>query len=782
MLMSSRVVPASSRLLPKTRLIAWVLLTLSAALPVHGVGTADVPSVISLDSLNIPDRDGGVDGPAVSAARVTLKFISARDTFVRQGAPTTASGALRSVLVDGDDGGGAVQGLLYFNIFGSGANQVPPGSTINSATLTLRTTNPGSGGAFHRMLRGWGEGASWQSLTSGIQTNNIEARSAADFPMVATTAGRQAINVTPTVAAWAAGQANFGWGIIALGTDAWEFNSRQGAVPPLLSVIFTPKSGGPTALLTASPATIDAGSTTTLSWTSTNSTRCSGTHFSTGGAASGSVQLSPAVSRTYSVACTGTGGTANDSAAVTVNPGPDTTQPSVSMTSPSQGATISGTVTITANAADDIAVQKVQFRLDSSNRCAADTVAPYTCVLDTKLESNGTVTLSAVATDTSGNQTVSSPVTVTINNTIVPPGTIRVPEDYSTIQAAINAAVNGDLVLVGPGTYSGGLNISGKTITLASQFHTTGNTSLINSTIINGGSPAIDVSTSAPNVIIKGFHFTGGNYSVEFRAAGGQSLNNFFDHPGGDALSFENVGGVARDNICIGPGDDCIDLDGPETDVLLVNNVIDVPSDDGIELRNYAYTGSLVVVTMRGNRITGAKEDGIQLIDYAGVQKRRFIIERNVIRNSADVGLGLMDNGDTSEDYRAASMPERIHVFNNTFDGNKYGITGGDNLIAVNNIISRSTVMGLKNIDAASIVANTLFWGNAKNQVGSNMDTPSTVSGNPLYTSSFGLGAGSPAIDAGVASYSYGGATVLTIPPSAYAGSAPDLGRYESGM
>ncbi len=763
--MSRRVASAIYRLLPKNRLIAPVLLALATALPAYA------------------DRNGlGPEGRVASPTPVTLKFTSARDTFLRQGAPTTAAGTSSRVLVDGNDGMGTVQGILYFNVIGSGAHQVPPGSKILSATLTVRITNPGSNSAFHRMLKIWGEGATWQSLSNGIQANNTEARSAADFTLSPATIGKQAINVTPTVAAWAAGRANLGWAIIPLGTDAWEFTSRQGAAPPLLSVTFTPKSGGPTASLTASPATIDVGGTTTLGWTSTNATSCTGTHFSTGGAASGSVQLSPPVSRTYSVACTGAGGTANDSAGVTVNTGPDTTPPSVSMTSPSQGATISGTVTIAANAADDIAIQRVQFRLDSSNRCAADTTSPYTCALDTKLESNGTVTLSAVATDTSGNQTVSGPVTVTINNTIVPPGTIRVPEDYSTIQAAINAAKNGDAVIVGPGSYSGGLNISGKTITLASQFHTTGNTSLIDSTIINGGSPAIDVSTSAPNVIIKGFHFTGGNYSIEFRAAGGQSLNNYFDHPGGDALSFENVGGIARDNRCIGPGDDCIDLDGPETDVLLENNVIDDPSDDGIELRNYAYTGSLVTVTMRGNKITGANEDGIQLIDYPATQKRRFVIERNVIINSVDVGLGLMDNGDTSEDYRAASMPERIHVFNNTFDGNKYGITGGDNLIAVNNIVSRSTVMGLKNIDAASVVANTLFWGNAQNQVGSNVHNPSTISGNPLYTPSFGLGSGSPAIDAGVASYIYGGATVLTIPPSAYAGSAPDLGRYESGM
>src|SRR5918998_156873 len=74
-----------------------------------------------------------------------------------------------------------------------------------------------------------------------------------------------------------------------------------------------------------------------------------------------------------------------------------------------------------------------------------------------------------------------------------PSGTIRVPEDYATIQEAVNAAGDGDTVLVGPGTYAGGIVISGKSITLASYYHTSGDTSFIDQTIINGGSPGIYV-------------------------------------------------------------------------------------------------------------------------------------------------------------------------------------------------------------------------------------------------------------------------------------------------
>src|SRR5258708_18493752 len=57
-------------------------------------------------------------------------------------------------------------------------------------------------------------------------------------------------------------------------------------------------------------------------------------------------------------------------------PNPDTTPPTVSITSPSSGATVSGTITVTANASDNVGVAGVQFKLDGANLGAEDTTAP----------------------------------------------------------------------------------------------------------------------------------------------------------------------------------------------------------------------------------------------------------------------------------------------------------------------------------------------------------------------------------------------------------------------
>lgn len=66
------------------------------------------------------------------------------------------------------------------------------------------------------------------------------------------------------------------------------------------------------------------------------------------------------------------------------------------------------------------------------------------------------------------------------------PSLIEIPIHYSSIQAGIDIAVDGDTVLVHPGTYVEAIAIVSKKITVASKFLTTGDSSYIDSTIIFG--------------------------------------------------------------------------------------------------------------------------------------------------------------------------------------------------------------------------------------------------------------------------------------------------------
>jgi hypothetical protein len=65
---------------------------------------------------------------------------------------------------------------------------------------------------------------------------------------------------------------------------------------------------------------------------------------------------------------------------------------------------------------------------------------------------------------------------------------INIPADWPTIQQGIDASSDGDTVLVQPGTYYENINFNGHNIVLGSLFLTTGDTSYIDQTVIDGDS------------------------------------------------------------------------------------------------------------------------------------------------------------------------------------------------------------------------------------------------------------------------------------------------------
>src|SRR5207244_3102792 len=102
----------------------------------------------------------------------------------------------------------------------------------------------------------------------------------------------------------------------------------------------------------------------------------------------------------------------------------DATAPTVGIASPASGTTVSGTITVSANASDNVGVVGVQFQLDGVNAGAEVTTPPYSVPWNTTTSSNGSHTITAVARDAAGNRTTSAPVTVTVDN-VAPTVTIN---------------------------------------------------------------------------------------------------------------------------------------------------------------------------------------------------------------------------------------------------------------------------------------------------------------------------------------------------------------------
>jgi hypothetical protein len=104
--------------------------------------------------------------------------------------------------------------------------------------------------------------------------------------------------------------------------------------------------------------------------------------------------------------------TTSGAVAVTVDNMPLT----ATITAPQNGATIAGTVTVTASASGSGGIAGVQFKLDGANFGPEDTAAPYAVAWNTTTATNGSHSLSAVARDGTGNTATAPAVTVTVNN------------------------------------------------------------------------------------------------------------------------------------------------------------------------------------------------------------------------------------------------------------------------------------------------------------------------------------------------------------------------------
>ena len=123
----------------------------------------------------------------------------------------------------------------------------------------------------------------------------------------------------------------------------------------------------------------------------------------------------------------------------------DTTPPTVAISSPSDGSTTSGAITVDANASDNVGVSKVELYADGT-LMGTDTSSPYSFPLATTALANGSHSLVARAYDAAGNASNSTTVNITVNNSVIdttaPTVSIASPTDGSTVSGSITVNAN----------------------------------------------------------------------------------------------------------------------------------------------------------------------------------------------------------------------------------------------------------------------------------------------------------------------------------------------------
>ena len=167
------------------------------------------------------------------------------------------------------------------------------------------------------------------------------------------------------------------------------------------SVTFVPPAAT-TATISANPSTINSGQTSTLTWSSTNATVCTGTNFTPAGTA-GSLVVSPTLNTTYTISCTGVGGLASASSTISV----------VAPTTP--------TATISANPSTINSGQTSTLTWSSTNAasCTGTNFSPTGTAGSLPVSPTQTTNYAVKCTGTGGIANASA--TVTINQLPPPP-------------------------------------------------------------------------------------------------------------------------------------------------------------------------------------------------------------------------------------------------------------------------------------------------------------------------------------------------------------------------
>jgi hypothetical protein len=343
---------------------------------------------------------------------------------------------------------------------------------------------------------------------------------------------------------------------------------------------------------------------------------------------------------------------------------------------------------------------------------------------------------------------------------------IHVPADQPTIQAGINAASNGDTVLVAPGTYKENINFNGKAITVKSS----GGPKV---TIIDGGGVGLVVTFSSHETsssVLNGFtlqngsatfnsQYEGGGIFIAFASptiknniiqnntacAGGGGIGVYFGSPliQGNTIKSNSQSG------CSGGGGGGIEAGGAST-VQIIGNIIQNNSWGGSG--GGVYLNAVGAALIKNNVITGNVGGGIAMFnDVSGTAIVQNLISGNTSTGSSGVYW---------------SNPPAVFVNNTIVDGPASGgstvatddfgtpVTVANNIIVALHGATNALSCGFTDLIASTFYNNDIFSANGPAYGGICTDQTGmrgNISANPKFggTSNFRLKGGSSAIDAG---------------------------------
>lgn len=313
---------------------------------------------------------------------------------------------------------------------------------------------------------------------------------------------------------------------------------------------------------------------------------------------------------------------------------------------------------------------------------------------------------------------------------------IHIPDDYPTIQQGINAANDYDTVLVHPGTYFENIDMSfSARITLASLFLTTGDTSYISQTIIDGNQEEtviriISIGTSF--IKISGFTIQNGHSGGSWWYSGGGIQYNSYE-PGNHDIRLQNL--VIKDNVAdlYGGGINlyCEQYDSLSCifirDVVFQNNFANGDSENlgggGMYCENM--DPKLENITMKGNTAGGCYGGGACFLNSNPILQNCVISKNSskaimwagyggglYFENSNPIIQNVMINDNEPEGIFCRYS--NLIIQNSTIAANsEQGLSSAySNLIIQNATIIGNFHAGLRNYYSNSNISNSIFWGN----------------------------------------------------------------------